>query len=166
MSKPDLNTFLNLNQALTLGQLQVSSQEQLKVQYANNTALLQIQSQLAQANETNSQILRNQQIEIQKKEEQKYFKNFLFKCNLLLKEVSPLNEEIIGYINDNYLKNLNTFLSNVSDKLDEIQDKEYCQSVISQVSAIINKGLPDCDTGSRIGRISCRLEIFLSNKRI
>jgi len=36
----------------------------------------------------------------------------------------------------------------------------------STSSAIINNGRLDCATGSKIGKISCKLEIFLSNNKI
>ncbi len=119
----------------------------LKQQKQSNKHLSQMQKELAAANATSKRILQNQIKEIEKAEEQKYYKALSFHTFELISEVSKTDDKIVlSYVMDNFYPKLKSDLLACNDVLDEINDKVFNKKSIEKLYELKRESQPEFST--------------------
>ena len=133
----NIETVFDIYKAYSLTKISELNKQSLIAQYRQNEQLSQLNDELAKANQTAKQILRNQAKEIEQKEKQHYFKNVVFNLSQALELLE--NEEHVNF----RIFASSIFLSPICDaakdavqELDEIGDKEYTQNIIKRANAL------------------------------
>ena len=136
----DKNTWLNIYQAYSLEKISSLNKHGLAMQYAQCEQLIKLNKELAATNATTRRILQNQIREIEKREEQKYYKSLSFNINLALQKIE--NQDNISYkmfLSNIFLKVLHTLSKQAMQILEEISDKEYASKLQKRIEELQNQ---------------------------
>ncbi len=119
---PDYYNYMAQNSAAILAEQKKTNQE-----------LQQLRSQMAHANAMQQQMLQNQINDIEERETQKFYKLRSFKLNQLVTSIdnlSDINQKVFSYyvFKDTIIQNA----TDAQNHLNEISDKEYCNTIISK----------------------------------
>ncbi len=122
-----------------------NSQAILEEQKRTNLELNRLRQQMAHANAMQQQMLQNQIRDIEERETQKFYKLRSFKLNQLVTSIDSLtdiNQKAFTYyvFKDAIMQNA----TDAQNNLNEIGDKEYCNTIISKVRDIY-KQIGDVD---------------------
>lgn len=131
------DTLLNLYQSYTLTKVSELNKQSLIALYAQNEQLGQLNEELARANRTSEQILRNQIKEIEQKEKRRYFKNMTFNLSQALDLLE--NEENANFrifASGLFLSPIRDMAKNAVQELEEIADKEYAQNIVKRTNVL------------------------------
>ncbi len=129
--------LLQVKQNSELKNLNYSNQQLLQQSIQQNKQFEQLNQQIEQANQLNKQILQNQISEIQKKEEQKFYKSLAFNINELISELSKIeNDILLYYFVGSYHSKIQNSLDLSIEKLDEINDKIFAKELLKQFEII------------------------------
>ena len=131
------DTLLNLYQSYTLTKVSELNKQSLIALYAQNEQLSQLNEELARANRTTEQILRNQIKEIEQKEKRRYFKNMTFNLSQALDLLE--NEENVNFrlfASGLFLSPIRDMAKDAVQELEEIADKEYAQNIVKRVNIV------------------------------
>ena len=131
------DTLLNLYQSYTLTKVSELNKQSLIALYAQNEQLGQLNEELARANRTTEQILRNQIKEIEQKEKRRYFKNMTFNLSQALDLLE--NEENVNFrifASGVFLSPIRDMAKNAVQELEEIADKEYAQNIVKRTNVL------------------------------
>lgn len=127
------NSWLNFYQAYSLEKISALNKHGLAMQYAQCEQLVKLNNELATTNATTKRILQNQIREIEKREEQKYYKSLAFNLNLALQGIEKQDDiHFKSFLCNIFLTGINSFAKQVLTSLEEISDKEYAQSIIAR----------------------------------
>lgn len=130
----DKNTWLNIYQAYSLEKISTLNKHGLAMQYAQCEQLVKLNKELAATNATTKRILQYQIREIEKREEQKYYKSLSFNINLALQKIE--NQDNISYkmfLSNIFLKILQALSKQAMQILEEIPDKEYASKLQQRI---------------------------------
>lgn len=119
------------------GKMLHNSEAILEEQKKTNQELNRLRQQMAHANAMQQQMLQNQIREIEERETQKFYKLRSFKLNQLVTSIDGLtdiNQKAFTYyfFKDAIMQNA----TDAQNNLNEISDKEYCNTIISKVRDI------------------------------
>ena len=131
------DTLLNLYQSYTLTKVSELNKQSLIALYAQNEQLSQLNEELARANRTTEQILRNQIKEIEQKEKRRYFKNMTFNLSQALDLLE--NEENVNFrlfASGLFLSPIRDMAKDAVQELEEIADKEYAQNIVKRTNIL------------------------------
>lgn len=131
------DTLLNLYQSYTLTKVSELNKQSLIALYAQNEQLGQLNEELARANRTTEQILRNQIKEIEQKEKRRYFKNMTFNLSQALDLLE--NEENVNFrlfASGLFLSPIRDMAKDAVQELEEIADKEYAQNIVKRTNIL------------------------------
>lgn len=131
------DTLLNLYQSYTLTKVSELNKQSLIALYAQNEQLSQLNEELARANRTTEQILRNQIKEIEQKEKRRYFKNMTFNLSQALDLLE--NEENVNFrlfASRLFLSPIRDMAKDAVQELEEIADKEYAQNIVKRTNVL------------------------------
>ena len=131
------DTLLNLYQSYTLTKVSELNKQSLIALYAQNEQLSQLNEELARANRTTEQILRNQIKEIEQKEKRRYFKNMTFNLSQALDLLE--NEENVNFrlfASGLFLSPIRDMAKDAVQELEEIADKEYAQNIVKRTNVL------------------------------
>lgn len=131
------DTLLNLYQSYTLTKVSELNKHSLIALYAQNEQLSQLNEELARANRTTEQILRNQIKEIKQKEKRRYFKNMTFNLSQALDLLE--NEENVNFrifASGLFLSPIRDMAKDAVQELEEIADKEYAQNIVKRTNVL------------------------------
>ena len=131
------DTLLNLYQSYTLTKVSELNKQSLIALYAQNEQLSQLNEELARANRTTEQILRNQIKEIEQKEKRRYFKNMTFNLSQALDLLE--NEENVNFrlfASGLFLSPIRDMAKEAVQELEEIADKEYAQNIVKRTNVL------------------------------
>lgn len=131
------DTLLNLYQSYTLTKVSELNKQSLIALYAQNEQLSQLNEELARANRTTEQILRNQIKEIKQKEKRRYFKNMTFNLSQALDLLE--NEENVNFrifASGLFLSPIRDMAKDAVQELEEIADKEYAQNIVKRTNVL------------------------------
>ena len=131
------DTLLNLYQSYTLTKVSELNKQSLIALYAQNEQLSQLNEELARANRTTEQILRNQIKEIKQKEKRRYFKNMTFNLSQALDLLE--NEENVNFrlfASRLFLSPIRDMAKDAVQELEEIADKEYAQNIVKRTNVL------------------------------
>ena len=131
------DTLLNLYQSYTLTKVSELNKQSLIALYAQNEQLSQLNEELARANHTTEQILRNQIKEIKQKEKRRYFKNMTFNLSQALDLLE--NEENVNFrifASGVFLSPIRDMAKDAVQELEEIADKEYAQNIVKRTNVL------------------------------
>ena len=131
------DTLLNLYQSYTLTKVSELNKQSLIALYAQNEQLGQLNEELARANRTTEQILRNQIKEIEQKHKRRYFKNMTFNLSQaldLLEKEENVNFRI--FASGVFLSPIRDMAKNAVQELEEIADKEYAQNIVKRTNVL------------------------------
>ena len=134
------DTLLNLYQSYTLTKVSELNKQSLIALYAQNEQLTQLNKELARANRTTEQILRNQIKEIEQKEKHRYFKNMTFNLSQALDLLE--NEENVYFrifASGLFLSPIREMAKDAVQELEEIADKEYAQNIVKRTNVLFDK---------------------------
>lgn len=114
-----------------------NSQAILEEQKRTNQELNRLRQQMAHANAMQQQMLQNQIRDIEERETQKFYKLRSFKLNQLVTSIDSLtdiNQKAFTYyvFKDAIMQNA----TDAQNNLNEISDKEYCNTIMSKVRDI------------------------------
>ena len=140
------DTLLNLYQSYTLTKVSELNKQSLIALYAQNEQLAQLNEELASANRTTEQILRNQIKEIEQKEKRRYFKNITFNLSQaldLLETEENVNFRI--FASGLFLSPIRDMAKDAVQELEEIADKEYAQNIIKRTTVFLDKDISNID---------------------
>lgn len=131
------NTWLNIYQAYSLEKISALNKRGLAMQYAQCEQLVKLNEEVAATNEATRRILQNQIREIEKREEQKYYKSLAFNLNLALQSLEEQDDiHFKTFLCSIFLSGINSFAKQALTSLDEISDKEYVQSLIARIKVL------------------------------
>ena len=131
------DTLLNLYQSYTLTKVSELNKQSLIALYAQNEQLGKLNEELARANRTTEQILRNQIKEIEQKEKRRYFKNLTFRLSQALDLLE--NEENVNFrifASGLFLSPIRDMAKEAVKELEEIADKEYAQNIVKRTNVL------------------------------
>lgn len=131
------DTLLNLYQSYTLTKVSELNKQSLIALYAQNEQLGKLNEELARANRTSEQILRNQIKEIEQKEKRRFFKNMTFNLSQALDLLE--NEENANFrifASRLFLSPIRDMAKDAVHELEEIADKEYAQNIVKRTNAL------------------------------
>ena len=131
------DTLLNLYQSYTLTKVSELNKQSLIALYAQNEQLGKLNEELARANRTTEQILRNQIKEIEQKEKRRYFKNLTFRLSQALDLLE--NEENVNFrifASGLFLSPIRDMAKEAVKGLEEIADKEYAQNIVKRTNVL------------------------------
>ena len=131
------DTLLNIYQSYTLTKVSELNKQSLIALYAQNEQLGQLNEELARANRTTEQILRNQIKEIEQKEKRRYFKNMTFNLSQALDLLE--NEENANFrifASGLFLSPIRDMAKDAVQELEEIADKEYAQNIVKRTNVL------------------------------
>ena len=139
------DTLLNLYQSYTLTKVNELNKQCLIALYAQNEQLSQLNEELARANRTTEQILRNQIKEIEQKEKRRYFKNMTFNLSQALDLLE--NEENVNFkifASGLFLSPIRDMAKDAVQELEEIADKEYAQNIVKRTNVLTESNKTIC----------------------
>ncbi|MBO4371656.1 MAG: hypothetical protein J5826_01870 [Bacteroidales bacterium] len=120
-----------------LNSMSKKSEEMIAEQQNTNQELNMLRNQMANANSMQQQMLQNQIREIEEKEIQKFYKLRSFKLNQLatcIDNLTDINQKAFTYY---VFKDIITErATEAQSKLNEISDKEYCNSTLAKLRGI------------------------------
>lgn len=131
------DTLLNIYQSYTLTKVSELNKQSLIALYAQNKQLSQLNEELARANRTTEQILRNQIKEIELQEKRRYYKNMTFNLSQALDLLE--NEENVNFrifASGLFLSPIRDMAKDAVQELEEIADKEYAQNIVKRVKVL------------------------------
>ena len=133
------DTLLNLYQSYTLTKVSELNKQSLIALYAQNGQLGQLNDELAKANRTSEQILRNQIKEIELQEKRRYYKNMTFNLSQAMNLLE--NEENVNFrifASSLFLSPIRDMAKNAVQELEEIADKEYAQNIVKKANSLFD----------------------------
>jgi hypothetical protein len=131
------DTLFNIYQSYTLTKVSELNKHSLVALYAQNEQLSKLNQELARANRTTEQILRNQIKEIEQQERRCYFKNMTFNLSqamTLLEKEENVNFRI--FASNLLLSPIRDMAKNAVQELEEIADKEYAQNIVIRANTL------------------------------
>jgi hypothetical protein len=140
--KVQFSTFdrvINLHQSLKLSQINQTNKSIIAAQISQNQKLNELNYQLQEANSLHRQILQNQINEIQKSENQKFYKALIFNCIEIVEKIETITEENIRhYFFNEHFEKLKDSITNGKNELEEISDKTEANKWITKIENIKN----------------------------
>ena len=133
------NTILNIYQSYSLAKVSALNQQSLAAIYAQNGQLEKLNYELARANRTTAQILRNQIKEIEQQEKRRFYKNMTFNLSQAMSMLEDEeNPNFRMFASSLFLAPIRDMAKEVVLQLEEIADKEYAQNIVKRANALEN----------------------------
>lgn len=135
----DTNSLLNIYQSYTLTKVSELNKQSLVAIYAQNEQLNKLNQELARANRTTEQILRNQIKEIELQEKRRFYKNMTFNLSQSMNLLE--NEENVNFrifASGLFLSPIRDMAKDAVQELEEIADKEYAQNIVKRANSLFD----------------------------
>lgn len=130
-------TFLSIYQTYSLEKISALSKQGLAMQYAQCEQLVKLKNEMAANMMATNKILQNQIKELERQEEQRYFKSLTFNTKKALEIIEQQeNTNFKSFLRELFLPALKSYAKQAMDVLEEIHDKEYANSILKRIQSI------------------------------
>lgn len=129
--------IISLYQTYSLAKISELNRQSLIAQYAQCEQLERLRSEVASNTAATNQILKNQIKELERQEKVRYYKNLVFNLRQALAKIKePDNTNVRLFLSSLFIEPIKALAEESVRVLEDIQDKEYAQSIIDEASSL------------------------------
>ena len=129
--------IISLYQTYSLAKISELNRQSLIAQYAQCEQLERLRSEVASNTAATNQILKNQIKELERQEKVRYYKNLVFNLRQALAKIKePDNTNVRLFLSSLFIEPIKALAEESVRGLEDIQDKEYAQSIIDEASSL------------------------------
>ena len=129
--------IIALYQTYSLAKISELSRQSLIAQYAQCEQLERLRSEVALNTAETNQLFKNQIKELERQEKVRYYKNLVFNLRqALAKMKEPDNANVRVFLASLFVEPVKALAEESIRGLEDIQDKEYAQSIIDEASSL------------------------------
>ena len=129
--------IISLYQTYSLAKISELNRQSLIAQYAQCEQLERLRSEVASNTAATNQILKNQIKELERQEKVRYYKNLVFNLRQALAKIKePDNTNVRLFLSSLFIEPIKALAEESVHALEDIQDKEYAQSIIDEASSL------------------------------
>ena len=129
--------IISLYQTYSLAKISELNRQLLIAQYAQCEQLERLRSEVASNTAATNQILKNQIKELERQEKVRYYKNLVFNLRQALAKIKePDNTNVRLFLSSLFIEPIKALAEESVRGLEDIQDKEYAQSIIDEASSL------------------------------
>lgn len=129
--------IISLYQTYSLAKISELNRQSLIAQYAQCEQLERLRSEVASNTAATNQILKNQIKELERQEKVRYYKNLVFNLRQAQAKIKePDNTNVRLFLSSLFIEPIKALAEESVRGLEDIQDKEYAQSIIDEASSL------------------------------
>ena len=129
--------IISLYQTYSLAKISELNRQSLIAQYAQCEQLERLRSEVASNTAATNQILKNQIKELERQEKVRYYKSLVFNLRQALAKIKePDNTNVRLFLSSLFIEPIKALAEESVRGLEDIQDKEYAQSIIDEASSL------------------------------
>ena len=135
--------IISLYQTYSLAKISELNRQSLIAQYAQCEQLERLRSEVASNTAATNQILKNQIKELERQEKVRYYKNLVFNLRQALAKIKePDNTNVRLFLSSLFIEPIKALAEESIRCFEDIQDKEYAQSIIDEASSLVDSLRP------------------------
>lgn len=129
--------IITLYQTYSLAKISELNRQSLIAQYAQCEQLERLRSEVASNTSATNQLLKNQIQELERQEKVRYYKNLVFNLRQALAKIKEAdNTNVRLFLASLFVEPVKALAEESVRGLEDIQDKEYAQSIIDEASSL------------------------------
>lgn len=135
--------IIALYQTYSLAKISELNRQSLIAQYAQCEQLERLRSEVASNTAVTNQLLKNQIQELERQEKVRYYKNLVFNLRQSMAKIKePDNTNVRLFLSSLFVEPVKALAEESIRELEDIQDKEYAQSLIDEASSLVDSLRP------------------------